>query len=190
MISPTHSWRQLYDAFYPEGTRARLILEKHSKSVAALAADINIERSLRLDPDIVELAAMLHDIGIFLCDAPSIDCHGSRRYILHGILGADLLRRHGYPEAVARVAERHTGTGLTHRQAVQLKIPVADDRSLMPETELEELICYADKFYSKSADMKRKPLDRVRLSVAKHGDEAVARFDELHRRYAIASTQG
>ncbi len=189
MTSPTRSWRELYDAFYPEGTRARYILEKHSKSVAALAADINIERSLGLDAELVELAAMLHDIGIFLCDAPSIDCHGSRRYILHGILGADLLRRHGYPEAVARVAERHTGTGLTPIQAQQLGIPVEDGRSLMPETELEGLICYADKFYSKSADMNRKPLARVRLSVSKHGDAAVARFDDLHRKYAITATK-
>ncbi len=50
---------------------------------------------------------MLHDIGIFLTDAPGIHCHGTAPYIAHGYLGADLLRRERYSEDVARVAERH-----------------------------------------------------------------------------------
>ena len=49
----------------------------------------------------------------------------------------------------------------------------------MPRTLLERLVCYADKFYSKSGDMERKSFDRVRASMARHGDGALRRFDEL-----------
>ena len=35
---------------------------------------------------------MLHDIGIFRCNAPDIDCHGDAGYICHGYLGAELMR--------------------------------------------------------------------------------------------------
>jgi hypothetical protein len=53
---------------------------------------------LNLDTRFVEEAAMLHDIGIYLCNAPEIDCHGEAEYICHGYLGADILRREGLPK--------------------------------------------------------------------------------------------
>ncbi len=177
----TQLWSNLYDTFYPRQTRARDILERHSRSVAQLAAEINIQHRLGLDPQLVEAAAMLHDIGVFLCDAPSIDCHGTQAYIRHGILGADLMRRHGLPEELARVAERHTGTGLTPDDIRSMQLPLPLNRTLVPETALEQLICYADKFYSKSRDMSQKSLDRVRKSLTKFGPTTQARFEELHR---------
>lgn len=177
-------WKALYDAFYPAGTRARNILERHSISVASLAMEIARVHAPELDQSDVCTAAMLHDIGIFLTDAPAIDCHGCQPYLRHGILGADLLRRHGYPEFLARVAERHTGAGLTPSDAASFGID-APGRVLMPSTVLEEIVCYADKFYSKSRDMSRKPLDRVRASLARFGDDTLARFDALHVRYSL-----
>jgi uncharacterized protein len=56
---------------------------------------------------------------------------------------------------------------------------------LVPETQLERLICYADKFYSKSGDMQQKSLERVRLSMSKFSPETLARFEALHREFAI-----
>ncbi len=176
-------WNKLYDTFYPEQTEARFILEKHSRSVADLALEINEQQRLGLDPTEVETAAMLHDIGVFLTDAPSIHCHGLQPYIRHGILGADLLRRHGIPESAARVAERHTGTGLPAEEIISLGLPLPTDRCLEPETLLERLICYADKFYSKSRDMSRKSLDRVRASMAKHSQASINRFEALHQQF-------
>ena len=173
------SWEELYEAFYPTGTRAREILEKHSRSVAQLAIEFNERLTPRFDTEQVVLAYMLHDIGIFLTNAPSIDCHGCQPYLRHGILGADLLRRHGYPEYLARVAERHTGSGLTHTQALALGINVPESRILYPDTTLERLICYADKFYSKTGTMQRKPLNKVRASLARFGSDALSRFDDL-----------
>lgn len=138
---------------------------------------------LGLDEQMVEEAAMLHDIGIFLTDAPGIHCHGTEPYLRHGILGADLLRAEGAPEWAARVAERHTGAGITQEDIAELDLPLPADRVLMPETQLERLVCYADKFYSKSGDMQRKTLERVRTSMARHSASTADRFERLHREF-------
>lgn len=178
------SWKTIVDKYYPEGSRLRDIYLRHSRSVADLALAINEAKALGLDPARVEEAAMLHDVGIFLTRAEALDCHGDAPYIAHGYLGADLLRAEGYPEEDARVAERHTGTGLTFAEAFRLGLP--EDRNYMPETELERLVAYADKFYSKSGDMERKSLAQVRRSLGRHGSDTLARFERLHSRYSLA----
>lgn len=55
----------------------------------------------------------------------------------------------------------------------------------MPETLLERLICYADKFYSKSGDMKRKDISAVRRAMARFGQESLDRFDALDREFGL-----
>lgn len=176
------SYTGLIDKYYPAGTLLRDIYLRHCRSVAGLALQIAARKCPALDPALVEAAAMTHDIGIFRCDAPSIECHGDEPYIRHGIIGAALLRREGAPEEWARVAERHTGAGLTAEEisAQSLPLPAAD---FLPESELERLICYADKFYSKSGDMKLKPLAKVRASMARFGQASLDRFDALHREF-------
>lgn len=181
-------YQELYDKYYPENSRVSDILQRHSESVAELAVSINDALELGLDDKQVYEAAMLHDIGIFLTDAPGIDCHGTEPYLRHGILGADLLRKEGFPEWVARVAERHTGAGITHKDIEDMNLPLPLDRVLMPETLLERLICYADKFYSKSGDMKRKSLERVRASMARHSQSTAERFEKLHDVFGAYNT--
>ncbi len=172
-------YQSIIDQYYPAGKPLRDIYMRHCRQVSDLALSIASERNLPLDPADIEAAAMLHDIGIFLTDAPGIHCHGTAPYIAHGHLGADLLRRHGVPELIAAVAEHHTGAGLTAAdiEANNLPLPLGD---YMPRTLLEQLICYADKFYSKSGDMQRKPLERVRSTMAKWGPDTAARFEQLH----------
>lgn len=178
-----YDYQHIIDKYYPGGTPLRDIYLRHCRQVADLAAEIATTRSLPLDPQEIEAAAMLHDIGIYLCDAPGIGCHGKEHYIRHGMLGADLLRREGAPEEYARVAERHTGAGLTRDDIVADGMPLPLDRCFMPQTLLERLICYADKFYSKSGDMARKPLPKVQVSMARFGPETYARFNALHREF-------
>ena len=174
------TYQEIIDKYYPVGTKCRGIFLQHCRQVADKALDIAQRRNLDISLDDVETAAMLHDIGIFLTNAPDIDCLGSEHYIRHGILGAELLRKEGVDEAIARVAERHTGAGLTiadiERQ--QLPLPLKD---YLPESTLEKLICYADKFFSKSGAMQEKSLDKVRASMTRHSADNLARFDELHK---------
>ena len=53
----------------------------------------------------------------------------------------------------------------------------------MPETLLERLVCYADKFYSKSGEMKRKPFEKVKASMARLGSGSFDRFMKLHEEF-------
>lgn len=177
-------FRTIIDRYYPAGTRLRDIFMAHSRSVAQLALDIAGRNALPLDPDEIEAAAMLHDIGIFATNAPSIACTGDQPYIRHGIIGAELMRSLGVDERFARVAERHTGSGLTTYEIEQQNLPLPH-RDFLPETLLERLICYADKFYSKSGDMKLKRTDRVRASLAAKSTEAAKRFDRLADEFGL-----
>lgn len=178
-----YDYNQIIDRYYPEGTRLRDIYLDHCRSVAGLALAINRERSLGLDPDTVETAAMLHDIGIFLTDADGIDCHGTEPYIRHGILGAELLRGEGVPEDIARIAERHTGAGITADDIRSMGLPLPEG-DYTPVTQLERLICYADKFYSKTRLGTQKSLDAVRASMLRHSPETLKRFDALHHEFS------
>ena len=50
------------------------ILCGHSEAVRDKALNIASSRGLDVDEDFVSEAAMLHDIGVGLCDAPAISC--------------------------------------------------------------------------------------------------------------------
>ena len=119
---------------------------------------------------------MLHDIGIIRCDAPGIQCFGSEPYICHGRLGAEMLRKEGFPRH-ARVCERHTGAGITREQIINQHLPLPE-QDFLPETMEEKVICYADKFFSKTHLDKEKTVEQAEQSLAKFGEEGVLRFRE------------
>lgn len=182
-MRPTN-WQRIVDKYYPAASRLRDIYMRHCKAVAELASEIAQQRNLPLDPADIEDAAMLHDIGIFFTDTPGICCSGNQPYICHGPLGADLLRKEGIDEQTARVAERHTGSGISPDEIIAQRLPLPAGRDYMPRTLLERLVCYADKFYSKSGDMKRKSFERARASLARISEESAKRFDSLHKEFS------
>ncbi|MBM6993490.1 MAG: HD domain-containing protein [Prevotella sp.] len=167
----------IIDKYYPDDNELRRILLTHSRDVAARALQIcDRHPELHLDRQFVEEAAMLHDIGIFLCDAPGIACRGSEHYLRHGILGADLLRKEGYPRH-ARVCERHTGAGLTKESIISEGLPLPPE-DFLPETLEEKVVCYADIFYGKSNLKKVKTIEKAERSIARFGEDGLARFKE------------
>lgn len=175
-------YQKIIDKYYPDNTPLRHILMVHSRQVADRALQI-VDRhpELPFDRQFVEEAAMLHDIGIFLTDAPGIECHGAEPYILHGRLGAELMRREGYPRH-ARVCERHTGAGITKAQIVAQQLPLPHE-DFLPETWEEKVVCYADKFYSKSHLDRVRTLEQTEQSIARHGEDGLERFKEWERAF-------
>ena len=168
--------------YYTPGNDDYRVLVHHSRQVADMAVALGqrlIDRHEPLDIEFVEEAAMLHDIGMCRTDAPGIHCYGTEPYILHGILGRRMLDgmglyRHG------RVCERHTGAGITAAEIIAQHLPITPPRDLLPESIEEKLVCYADKFFSKSRpDEPPKTLDRARQSLAKFGGDTLARFEAL-----------
>ena len=178
------NYQAIIDKYYPEDNELRHILITHSQSVAQKALQIvSSHPELRLDAQFIEEAAMLHDIGIFMTDAPGIMCFGSQPYICHGRLGAELLRKEGY-ERHARVCERHTGAGITKEQIEKQQLPLPH-QDFLPETMEEKVICYADKFFSKTHLDKEKSIEKAEKSLAKFGEEGVKRFQEWERMFEI-----
>jgi len=171
----------LIDKYYHDQEALRHILVTHSKSVAEMAVAVARKHpESGADEEFLYEAAMLHDIGIFMTDAPGIQCFGTEPYIKHGLLGGELLRREGLPRH-ARVAERHTGTGLTREtiERQQLPLPPGD---YTPETIEEQIICYADKFFSKSHLERVRTPEQVLHSLEKFGPEGIARMKNwLHQ---------
>lgn len=169
----------LIDKYYADNAPLREILIVHSKAVVERALSIAHKHpEFHVDEQFLYEAAMWHDIGIFLTDAPGIFCHGSEPYIRHGILGAELLRNEGYP-AHARVAERHTGTGLTVAtiQTQHLPLPLQD---FVPETIEEQIICYADKFYSKTRLTETKTYEQAYRSLIRFSPDTLERLQQWH----------
>ena len=83
------NYQNIIDQYYSEENALRRILLVHSRQVMERALRIaDAHPELAIDRPFVQEAAMLHDIGIFLCDAPGIACHGKEPYICHGRLGA------------------------------------------------------------------------------------------------------
>lgn len=170
------NYQEIINKYYPDDNNLRKLLLRHSRDVASLALNIcDRHPELQLDRQFVEEGAMLHDIGIFMTDAPGIHCHGSDPYIRHGIDGAELLRNEGY-ERHARVCERHTGAGISLQQIEMQRLPLPPN-DYLPETLEEQLICYADKFFSKSHPDRVRTVEKARNSLAKFGGDGLVRFD-------------
>ena len=158
----------IINKYYPNDDMLRQLLLKHSRQVADRCMQIvRKHKELSVDVQFLEEAAMLHDIGIFKCDAPSIYCVGTEPYIKHGPIGGELLRVEGFPRH-ARVAERHTGTGLPEYE---------------PETLEEQIICYADKFYSKSSPDRVRTVAEAAQSLEKFGAAGVRKFLDWATRF-------
>ncbi len=166
----------IIEKYYSPNSKAYTILLSHGRSVANKCLEIIKNKpSLNLDVAFVEEAAILHDIGMYMTNAPIIDCHGKYPYISHGYLGAILLNAEGYLKH-ALVAERHTGTGISLEQIKLQELPLPQ-KDMLPISLEEQLICFADKFFSKTKLDKEKSIEQVQMSLRKISDKSVQQFD-------------
>jgi uncharacterized protein len=163
--------------YYDPDSRAFQILLEHSRQVSDKATRL-AERhpELSLDLPFIREAALLHDIGIFLTHAPAIDCHGEMPYVCHGYLGADLLRAAGFPRH-ALVCERHTGAGISLETIREERLPLPA-RDMIPRSLEEQLVCFADKFFSKTRLDEEKTVEQVLEEIAPFGKESVERVEK------------
>jgi uncharacterized protein len=170
-------WTTNLLAKYLDGEPLEIVAE-HSRYVADLA--LEVARQLVLsdhDCRFVEEAALLHDIGVCQVHAPSLGLHGPHPYIMHGVLGREILDNEGFP-LHALVCERHTGVGLTLEDIIRQDLPLPH-RDMCPDSLAEQIICFADLFYSKKPGKlaERKSVARVRKKLQPFGEDKVAVFD-------------
>ena len=168
----------IIEKYYERGSQAYFFLIEHGKAVAWKALEV-AERMNGLNPDLtfIEEAALLHDIGIFNTNLPKIGCFGRHPYISHGYLGRELLEKEGL-DAYALVCERHVGIGLTVKDIENNSFPLPR-RDMIPLSLEEQIICFADKFYSKdkSTLTVARPIAEVREMVVRYGNDKLKKFD-------------
>ena len=171
-------YQKIIDKYYPEENVLKRILLVHSRQVADRCLKIaKTHPELRLDEEFLEEAAMLHDIGIYRCDAPAIQCFGTEPYIRHGFIGGQILREEGW-ERHALVCERHTGTGLSREQIERQHLPLPLDGHYEPEVLEEQVVCYADKFYSKTHPGTERTVMEAMRALEKFGWDGIKRFQK------------
>ena len=167
----------IIEKYYTKGTKLYDVYMSHATDVTQKALSIAHKHpELAVDTQFLEEAAMLHDIGIFMTRAPHIHCRGDYPYICHGYLGSDLLKSEGLAKH-ALVCERHTGTGLSLKVILKRKLPIPH-RDMRPQSLEEKIICFADKFFSKSKLGKEKSLKKIRKQLGRHGKHQIKQFDE------------
>ncbi len=142
----------------------------HCAIVCEIAEQLLARRHLDLDSDLVRAGALLHDIGVYRLH--------DEDYIRHGLLGYELLREEGFPEAICRFASHHTGVGLTADDVIRqgLPLPPAD---YLAETGEEELVMYADKFHSKTNPPTFLTADAYRARIGRFGADKEAAFNAM-----------
>jgi len=172
------------------GTSLQVIID-HGRAVAGLAGTIGRELVLPDDDlNFIEEAAMLHDIGVCRVRAVDMGLYGEFPYIMHGILGREILEAQGLP-LHALVCERHIGVGLSVDDIVSQQLPLPQ-RAMMPVSVPEQVICFADLFYSKNLGKldQRKSVAHVRNKLARFGNEKLQIFDTWCERFGTVFQPG
>jgi uncharacterized protein len=168
---------------------SQTIVREHSRYVADLALAVADHVGVSgAECRFIEEAALLHDIGVCQVHAPGLGLFGQHPYIMHGVLGRAILEQEGYPQH-ALVCERHTGVGLTCEDIIRQNLPLPH-RDMCPQSLPEQIICFADLFYSKKPGRlgERKSIEHVRKKLRLFGDEKVAVFDSWLDKFGLEET--
>ena len=127
------SREQALELLRENGCQANVI--KHCVAVAELAVEtgeILQKKGLPVDLKLVEIGALLHDIG-----------RSKTHRIDHAIEGAKMAQTTGLPQSLVKIIKRHVGGGITPKEAKSLGWPNSD--GYIPVTLEEKVVSYADK---------------------------------------------
>lgn len=149
------------------------IVLRHSLEVLEKSIEVIKKKNLyeQIDFELVVAGCILHDIGTF----EFLEDRNKEGYIGHGIIGREILRKEGL-DREALIAERHIGSGLTKEEIEQnhFSLPLQD---FLPVSLEEKLVCYADKFSSKSGDI--DTMESIEAEFRTYGEDSYQRFVEL-----------
>jgi uncharacterized protein len=137
----------------------------HCEAVAKLAletANALKERGLKIDSELVEVGALLHDIG-----------RSKTHTVHHAVVGAEIAEAADLPDSVVSIIKRHVGGGITASEAKKLGWP---EDVYVPITLEEKIVSYADKLIENS---KRAPIE---ITVEKLSKERKAEAAERVRK--------
>lgn len=136
-------------------------------------------------PGVVVQAALLHDIGVYVCDGyewltnqPSFN----KPYVQHTLAGAWILKKEGFSADVIQAAHVHAGVGLTNNdiQKFGLHLPEGE---YTPTTPVQRLVTYSAKFHSKAPKFKNE--EEIKESLSRYGEEKIEIFNQFKAEYDL-----
>ena len=151
---------------YENGCSVHVV--NHCLAVAKIAletAETLQKKEISVDTRLVEIGALLHDLG--RCKTHSVD---------HAVVGAEIAELAGLPNPIISIIKRHVGGGITAAEAEALGW--SSDDSYQPVTLEEKIVSYADKLID---DGRRVPVELAIKQLSKEGfPEAAERVRKLH----------
>ncbi len=144
---------------------------RHAKVVATLAvkiAEVCRKKGLEVDIQLVEIGALLHDIG-----------RSKTNSVHHVIAGVEIAKSLGLPDSVVSIIERHAGSGISKDEAQKLGWPV---KEYVPQTLEEKIVTYADKLIE---GLRRVPIERVLKKFLRDNlpQSSLLRMQQLHEEF-------
>ena len=138
----------------------------HCEAVAEVALDIASqlqEKGIKINLQLVEAGALLHDIG-----------RSKSHKVDHGLVGAQIAEQEGLPEPIVNIIKCHVGGGITSQEAESFGWP---KDVYMPQTLEEKIVSYADKLID---NQKRVPIDLEIARLQVEHKDAAERVRKLH----------
>jgi uncharacterized protein len=140
---------------------------KHVETVSNLAVEIAQalkQKGMNVDVELVEIGALLHDIG-----------RSKTHSVHHAAIGAEIAKSLDLPEPVISIIQKHVGGGITSREAKKLGWPKG---IYVPQTLEEKIVSYADKLVEGT---RRVSIEKTIASFSKElPPSAVERIMRLH----------
>jgi len=108
----------------------------HSKAVQKAA--LKLMNDIDCNWEFIKTACLVHDIGRF-----NMPPKKGPEAIKHGIEGAKILKKEGWPKKFQKVCENHIGIGIRKQDIEEQNLPLPL-KDYIPETKEEKIIAYAD----------------------------------------------
>ena len=170
---------QLLDKYYKDYAKLKEVLLAHGKSIYEMSKEISsLHPEYHINLPFMYEASYLHDIGIYKTNVNKIGCFGTEVYLMHGIIGGEIMRKEGYLD-LAHACERHTGSGLDSNDLKKIGYEPPEKRIYIPQTIEEKLLCYCDKFFSKSDVTIKFTKQDILTKRSKYGDNVLQRMNDL-----------
>lgn len=142
---------------------------RHCKAVAKLALEtgqVLKKKGHNIDLDIIEVGALLHDIG--RSKTHSVD---------HVVAGAEIARAAGLHSSLISIIKTHVGGGIDDAEAAELGWP--NDDVYVPVTLEEKIVSYADKLIEGSRRVPiTKTIEQLKRDLKPEAAERVRKISE------------
>jgi uncharacterized protein len=138
---------------------------EHSKAVSKKA--LYLSQRFEVDLELVKIGSILHDVG-----------RSQTNDISHGIVGADILRKLGFPQEIVNITERHIGAGIPKEEAVLIGLPFRD---FLPLTMEEKIVAHADNLINGIEEVELDfVIDKWKTNLGDH-KPSLERLKKLHQ---------